>query len=164
MNTSFCYIVIWFYIAFVSWNMLFFAKRIWIWFLELLTKHHNAQVFISNSHFAIWNEKEPSLTCREAVVVSIVVTTTLLMNSYPAVHRNTEATPNDATTMNTQINLLKKKFFIKIGIITKNFKMIMAFNSINTYWHSTKWIKILFKLKYNFLNQNTIIYDRLILM
>ena len=56
--------------------------------------------------------------------MSIVVTTTLLINSYPAVHRNTEATPNDATTMNTQINLLQKKFFIRIGIITKKIKMI----------------------------------------
>ena len=54
-------------------------------------------------------ETKKCLTCKEAVVVSIVVTTTLLINSYPAVHRNTEATPNEATTMNTQMNLLKEK-------------------------------------------------------
>ena len=61
-------------------------------------------------------ETKKSLTCKEAVVVSIVVTTTLLINSYPAVHRNTDATPNEATTMNTQMNLLKEKLHVIMRI------------------------------------------------
>ena len=40
----------------------------------------------------------------EAVVVSIVVTTTLWVNSYPTMYRNTDATTKDAKIVNAHIN------------------------------------------------------------
>ena len=111
---------------------------LWFWktfILRFLTIKVD-MIKVCKSYQIILNlETKKSLTCKEAVVVSIVVTTTLLINSYPAVHRNTDATPNEATTMNTQMNLLKEK----LHVIMRIKHMQLWFNKQSWFLHKMAW-------------------------